>query len=104
MLLDYVSTKLVDCLGDSDPIQDFDTIVSSEISLEMESFNMCKESLISMVIETFDRLRSGLNSFHGELLLVDHHTGGEHRWWTQMKIEVCTFFVTLCFRKIISYW
>ena len=34
----------------------------------------CKESLISMVIETFDRLRPGLNSFHGELLLVDHHT------------------------------
>ena len=61
-------------------IQDFDTIVSSEISLEMESFNMCKESLISMVIETFDRLSSGLNSFHGELLLVDHHTkGGEHK-------------------------
>ena len=45
------------------PIQDFDTIVSFEISLEMESFNMCKESLISMVIETFDRLRPGLNSF-----------------------------------------
>ena len=40
---------------------------------------MCKESLISVVIETFDRLKSGLNSFHGELLLVDHHTkGGEH--------------------------
>ena len=62
-------------------IQDFDTIVSSEISLEMESFNMCKESLISMVIEAFDRLRPGLNSFHGELFLVDHHTkGGEHKW------------------------
>ena len=30
---------------------------------------ICKESLISMEIETFDRLRSGLNSFHGELLL-----------------------------------
>ena len=60
-------------------IQDFGTIVSSEISLEMESLNMCKESLISMVIQTFDRLRSGLNSFHGELLLVGHHTkGGEH--------------------------
>ena len=61
------------------PFQDFDTIVSSEISLEMESLNMCKESLISMAIETFDRLRSGLNSFHGELLLVDYHVkGGEH--------------------------
>ena len=49
---------------------------------------MCKESLISMVIETFDRLRPGLNSFHGELLLVDHHTkGGEHK----CMIEVCTF-------------
>ena len=60
-------------------IQDFNTIVSSEISLEMESLNMYKESLISMVIEKFDRLRSGLNSFHGELLLVDQHTkGSEH--------------------------
>ena len=40
---------------------------------------MCKESLISMAIETFDRLRSVLNSFHGELFLVDHHTkGSEH--------------------------
>ena len=67
-------------LGPDLAIQDFDTIVSCEISLEMESFNMCKESLISMVIETFDRLRPGLNSFHGELLLVDQHTkGGEHK-------------------------
>ena len=42
-------------------------------------FKMCNESLIFMAIETFDRLRSGLNSFHGELLLVDHHTkGSEH--------------------------
>ena len=61
------------------PNQDFDTIVSSENSLEMESLNMCKESFISMAIETFDRLRSGLNSFHRELLLVDHQTkGSEH--------------------------
>ena len=51
-------------------IQDFDTIVSSEISLEMEALNVCKDSLISMEIETFDRLRPGLNSFHGELLLI----------------------------------
>ena len=51
-------------------IQDFDTIVSSEISLEMETLNVCKDSLISMEIETFDRLRPGLNSFHGELLLI----------------------------------
>ena len=51
-------------------IQDFDTIVSSEISLEMVALNVCKDSLISMVIETFDRLRPGLNSFHGELLLI----------------------------------
>ena len=42
----------------------------SEISLEMEALNICKDSLISMGIETFDRLRSGLNSFHGELLLI----------------------------------
>ena len=42
-------------------------------------FKLCKVPLISIAIETFDRLRSGLNSFHGELLLVDHHTkGGEH--------------------------
>ena len=39
------------------PIQGFDTIVSSEISLEMEALNVCKYSLISMEIETFDRLR-----------------------------------------------
>ena len=45
-------------------------IVSSELSLEMETLNVCKDSLISMEIETFDRLRSGLNSFHGELLLI----------------------------------
>ena len=51
-------------------IQDFDTIVSSKNFLEMESLNMCKEALISMEIETFDRLRSHLNSFHGELLLI----------------------------------
>ena len=50
------------------PIQDLDTIVSSKISLEMESVKFCKESLISMEIDTFDSLRSGLNSFHGELL------------------------------------
>ena len=62
-------------------IQDFDTIVSSEISLEMEALNVCKDSLISMEIETFDRLRPGLNSFHGELLLLNHHTkGSEHMW------------------------
>ena len=60
-------------------IQNFGTIVSAEISLEMESLNMCKESLISMVIETYDTLSSGLNSFHIELLLVDHHTkSGKH--------------------------
>ena len=59
------------------PIQDFDTIVSFEISLEMASLNMCKESLISMAIKTFDRLRSVLNSFHGEWLLVDHCTKGD---------------------------
>ena len=52
------------------PIQDFDTIFSSEISLEMEALNVCKDSLISMEIETFDRLRPGMNSFHGELLLI----------------------------------
>ena len=51
-------------------IQDFDIIVSSEISLKMEALNVCKDSLISMEIETFDRLRPGLNSFHGELLLI----------------------------------
>ena len=56
---------------DLDSIQDSNIIVSSEISLEMESFKMCKESLISMEIETFDRLRSGLNSFYGELLLIE---------------------------------
>ena len=68
------------CFSHMETIQDFDPFLSSEISLEMESLNICKESLISMVIETFDRLRSGLNSFHGELLLVDHHTkGSEHR-------------------------
>ena len=43
-------------------------IISSEIFLEIKSLNLYKESLISMVIETFDRLRPGLNSFHGELL------------------------------------
>ena len=48
--------------------QDFDIFVSFKISLEMESLNICKESLIFMEIDTFDRLRSGLNSFHGELL------------------------------------
>ena len=47
-------------------IQDFDTIVSSKISLEMESLKICKESLISMEIDTFDRLRSGLNIFPEE--------------------------------------
>ena len=51
-------------------IPDFDTIVSSKISLEMESLKICKESLISMESDTFDRLRLGLNSFHGELLLI----------------------------------
>ena len=55
-----------DCLT----IQDFDTIVSSKISLEMESLKVYKESLIFMEIDTFDRLRSGLNSFYGELLLI----------------------------------
>ena len=49
-------------------IQDFDTIVSSKISVEMESLKICKESLISMEIDTFDRLRSGLNSIYVELL------------------------------------
>ena len=34
-------------------IQDFDTIVSSEIYLEMEALNVCKDSLISMEIETW---------------------------------------------------
>ena len=57
-------------LATGKPIQDFDTIVSSKISLEMESLKICKESLISMEIDTFDRLRSGLNSFHGELLWI----------------------------------
>ena len=51
-------------------IQDFDTIVSFKISLEMKSLKMCKESLISMEIDIFDRLRSGMNSFHGEFLLI----------------------------------
>ena len=51
-------------------IQDFDTIVSFKISLKMESLKMCNQSLISMEIDTFDRLRSGLKSFHGELLLI----------------------------------
>ena len=32
----------------AEQFNDFDTIVSSEISLEMESLKMCKESLISM--------------------------------------------------------
>ena len=60
-------------------IQDFDTIVSSEILLEMEALNVCKDSLISMEIETFDRLRPGLNSFHGELFLIGSpHKGSEH--------------------------
>ena len=36
-------------------IQDFDTIVSSKISLEMESLKICEESFISMEIDTFDR-------------------------------------------------
>ena len=48
-------------------IQDFDTIINSKISLEMESSKMYKESLISKEIDIFDILRSGLNSFHGEL-------------------------------------
>ena len=52
------------------PIQDFDTIVSSKNSLEIESLNVCKESLISMEIDTFDRLRSHLNSYHRELLVI----------------------------------
>ena len=56
--------------------QDLDTIVSSKISIEMESLKICKESLISMKIDTFDRLRSDLNSFHGELLSLDHFTKG----------------------------
>ena len=73
-------------------IEDFDTIVSSKISLEMESLKIYKESLISLEIDTFDRLRSDLNSFHGELL------------WAHVKIEVCTLFVTLYFRKIAVYW
>ena len=51
-------------------IQDFDTIVSPKISLKMESLKICKESLVSMEIDIFDRLRSGLNSFYGELLLI----------------------------------
>ena len=51
-------------------IQDFDTIVSSKISPEMESPKIYKESLTSMEIDTFDRLKIGLNSFHGELLLI----------------------------------
>ena len=51
-------------------IQDFDTIVSFEISLEMEALNVCKDSLIYMEIEPFDRLRPGLNSFHRELMLI----------------------------------
>ena len=51
-------------------IQDFNTIVSSEISLEMEALNVCKDSFISMETETFDRLSPGLNSFHRELLLI----------------------------------
>ena len=61
-----------------------------------------------MVIETFDRLRSGLNSFHGELLLVDHHTkvvstckdrrirgrepGGVHETLMIAKHEMCIDF------------
>ena len=38
-----------------DAIQDFDTIVNSKNSLEMESLKICKGSLISMEIDTFDR-------------------------------------------------
>ena len=45
-------------------------ILSSETSLAMESLKMCKESLISMELKTFDRLRTCLNSFHEELLQV----------------------------------
>ena len=60
-----------DCHSVAGTIQDFDTIVSSIISLEMESLKICKESLISMEIDTFDRLRSGLNSFHRENSVVN---------------------------------
>ena len=56
-------------------IEDLDTIVSSEISQKMEALNVCKDSLIYMEIETIDRLRPGLNSFHGELLLI----GSSHK-------------------------
>ena len=58
------------CGATDTPILDFDTIVSYKISLEMEFLKICKESLISMKSDTFDRLRLGLNSFHGELLLI----------------------------------
>ena len=61
----------------NNPIQNFDTIASSEISLEIEALNICKDSLIPMEIETFDRLRPGLNSFHGEMLLI----GSPHKSW-----------------------
>ena len=65
---EHTQTVLVKSNIADNTIQDLDTIVSSKISLEMESLKICKESLISMEISTFDRLRSGLNSFHGELL------------------------------------
>ena len=52
-------------------------IVSSEISLEMEVLNVCKDSLISMEIETFDKLRPGLNSFHGAIVV---------NWITTQKV------------------
>ena len=63
-----VSCSVGNILGPS--LQDFDVIVSSETSLEMKSFKILTESLMSMEIDTFDRLKSGLNSCKGELLLI----------------------------------
>ena len=71
-------------------------ILSSKFSLEMESLKMSKESLISMEIGTFDRLRSALNSFYWEesLSVLDHHTKGDE--------HMCNF-LWLCAFKYY-YW
>ena len=56
---------------------------------------MCKELLISMAIETFDRLSLGLNSLHGEL---DHYIKIISTYEDRSRY----IFVILCFRKIIA--
>ena len=54
-------------------------ILSSDISVEMVSLRIIKESLIPMKIETFDRIRLGLNSFLENCHQLNHHTkGNEH--------------------------